>query len=370
MTRAQRDASSNAIASHAISVEIRQTQGEHQLNAVQKKFNQLSAQVAKKKQLLAQWHESIEAGRMLFLEQLLPLRKEYLEGKKSITQLFEWHLNNSRFGRVQRAKLVALTTDLAASLYAETEDEQWKQLHDRYSESNYDDICAALDAESEAMARALFSRRFGVDIPEDMAFAGPEDMAAYVERQLNGDGDNEDEGGGDAEFEPEERPKPASRQEQHERAAQASLQSVYRQLITLIHPDRARNDSERAEKTELMKRVTVAYEQGDLLQLLELQLKLQPATQSAINEFGKERVAQLNAVLKAQLRDLDGEIDQLAFASCEQFDLQPSRRPRPSQIQRALHDQITQCERALRSIKTDLKMYQDVKVLKALLSQI
>lgn len=50
-----------------------------------------------------------------------------------------------------------------------------------------------------------------------------------------------------------------------------SLRELFRNLVKVIHPDRARHDTERERRTELMKEASRAYEDGDLARLLELE---------------------------------------------------------------------------------------------------
>jgi hypothetical protein len=51
----------------------------------------------------------------------------------------------------------------------------------------------------------------------------------------------------------------------------ASVTTLFRKLALALHPDRVREESEKTKRTELMREVTRAYEQGDLARLLHLQ---------------------------------------------------------------------------------------------------
>ncbi|HXK17794.1 MAG TPA: J domain-containing protein, partial [Polyangiaceae bacterium] len=52
---------------------------------------------------------------------------------------------------------------------------------------------------------------------------------------------------------------------------QRSLRDIFRNLARAVHPDRAGHDGERARRTEVMKEVTRAYEEGDLARLIEIE---------------------------------------------------------------------------------------------------
>ena len=55
------------------------------------------------------------------------------------------------------------------------------------------------------------------------------------------------------------------------------VQEAYRQAVKLIHPDLAVTDKDRKRRTELMKRLNLAYEQGDL-----------SAIEKIISEYGED----------------------------------------------------------------------------------
>ena len=57
----------------------------------------------------------------------------------------------------------------------------------------------------------------------------------------------------------------------------SEVQEAYRRAVKLIHPDLAATDEDRARRTELMKRLNLAYERGDLA-----------AIEKIIGEYGED----------------------------------------------------------------------------------
>jgi hypothetical protein len=97
---------------------------------------------------------------------------------------------------------------------------------------------------------------------------------------------------------------PGARQVGQERR---SLRDIFRNLARAIHPDQARHEQERAHRTEVMKQVTRAYEDGDLARLLELESAWQG--ERALSEAGDpearcRELERLNRELLDQLRDV------------------------------------------------------------------
>jgi hypothetical protein len=101
---------------------------------------------------------------------------------------------------------------------------------------------------------------------------------------------------------------PGARQVGQERR---SLREIFRSLARAIHPDQARQDSERERRTEVMKQVTRAYEEGDLARLVELESAWQ--SQQSVADGGDpelrcRELERLNRELLDQLREVTREL--------------------------------------------------------------
>ncbi|HEX2869599.1 MAG TPA: hypothetical protein VHP33_00050, partial [Polyangiaceae bacterium] len=94
------------------------------------------------------------------------------------------------------------------------------------------------------------------------------------------------------------------------------LREIFRTLARALHPDQARTDVERSRRTEVMKEITRAYEQGDLARLLTLESEWQ-ATQAPVPAGAAGNVDSLarcqelertNRELLKQVRQLTAEL--------------------------------------------------------------
>jgi hypothetical protein len=86
-----------------------------------------------------------------------------------------------------------------------------------------------------------------------------------------------------------------------------SLRELFRSLARAIHPDQARHEAERARRTEVMKEVTRAYEDGDLARLVELERTWQgeqTVVESADSLTRCRELERLNHELLKQVREL------------------------------------------------------------------
>ncbi len=73
----------------------------------------------------------------------------------------------------------------------------------------------------------------------------------------------------------------------------------------MLHPDLEPDEAKKLRKTELMKRVTTAYEAGELLTLPRLQLELQRIDQSHLENLAEDQLRYYNKLLKEHARELD-----------------------------------------------------------------
>ena len=67
--------------------------------------------------------------------------------------------------------------------------------------------------------------------------------------------------------------KQEARAQRNEQVRRASLETIYRQLVKLLHPDLEPDPEARRHKEVLMQQITAAYAKRDLHALLRLQLE-------------------------------------------------------------------------------------------------
>jgi hypothetical protein len=124
-----------------------------------------------------------------------------------------------------------------------------------------------------------------------------------------------------------------------------SLRELFRSLARAIHPDKAQHDADRAERTELMKQVTRAYEEGDLARLVELENAWQSEEASSVAD-PEQRCRELertNRELLDQVRSLTRQLrDHKRAAREESIGLPP--RELVEQAKQELDDIEALCE--------------------------
>ncbi|MEI6408865.1 MAG: hypothetical protein WCR52_05755 [Bacteroidota bacterium] len=93
-----------------------------------------------------------------------------------------------------------------------------------------------------------------------------------------------------------------------EKAVKKTAKQLYIDLVKHFHPDREPDEQKRAEKTEVMKDITSAYDADDHLQLLELQMTLLKTEDNALSGFNNQELKYFNSTLQQQVNELKEEL--------------------------------------------------------------
>ena len=99
-------------------------------------------------------------------------------------------------------------------------------------------------------------------------------------------------------------------EEMAQQQASHAVQTVFRHLASVLHPDRETDPAERARKTALMQRVTLAYHAHRLVDLLEIQREVAQADMDDMASLSEEQLQSYIRVLKQQSEDLAHELQQ------------------------------------------------------------
>lgn len=96
-----------------------------------------------------------------------------------------------------------------------------------------------------------------------------------------------------------------------EEARAKSINSIYKDLVKIFHPDLEQDPDLKPEKEELMKKLTTSYKSGDLHTLLTLELQWIQKEGTNVDRLTDDKLALYNESLKQQANDLEQEIDQI-----------------------------------------------------------
>lgn len=350
-------------------VQIRQATAQTPLSPAQKKFNNLIKKIDAQKKLLADWQSNLSAARQILADKLMPLRDTLSEHQIEMVKLLDQQFLTQKFTTKQQEKIAYLICRMAEEVLSLRDDAELKALYNRYTEGDYDADAAAEEAIASEMMKAMFEQEFGVSLADDeVDMSDPQGTAERLFAKLQQQQT--------AEQVATEQARPARKKSAKQLAKEAkaaeeaaqvskSIQAVYRQLTSVLHPDREPDPVERERKTELMQQVTVAYTNKDLLKLLELQLAVEQIDPAKLATIAEDRLKHYNKVLTQQLRELEDEVFTQKEHIRMMLRLPPFAPLSPKRLLSLAKEDVATVQMEIARIQHDLRGFRDVKYLKA-----
>ena len=348
------------------------TDREHpHLSKEQKAFNTLIKKIDEKRASLAAWQEIIPSYQKKYASEFVPLVETSQDIQIELVHCLDRASEQKGLTSTERRMIDDLISELAGELAAERDDADLKNIYNKHSGSDFD----AEEAAAVKGMKSMLEEVIGVDLGDDCDMSSPEELfnraqAHMHEQQTQYEADRQahDERQAKRKKTAKQMAKEAQQLAEEQQTSQ-SIRELYRKLASALHPDREPDQQERDRKTELMQRINQAYDQKNLLLLLELQLELEHIDQATINNITAGRLKHYNKILKEQLNELENEIYNTVEMFKAQFGISPIARISPSIIMRNLAADIVGIQHAIRDLKSELFIFQDIKKLKAWLKE-
>ena len=335
------------------------------LNKDQKAFNTLIKKIDARRAELADWGEAIPLFKQRYVSELLPLRDRETALHIQLALSLDMAHGQKGVTKGEKRKLSTMIAELALLVLARKDDDQIKALYNTHSQSDFDVEEAARQNDMKSMLEEML----GMDLGDDIDLNSPDEVMQRLESQFRAQHE-----AGQGQTAPRKKTAKQlardAQREAEEKQMSQSIREVYRKLASALHPDREPDPVERQRKTELMQRANEAYEKGNLLQLLELQLQLEHINQTHLATLGEERLKHYIKILKGQLGELEAEIQHVEYGFAAEFGLSPFERLRPHELMPMLHADLADCEINIRRVQAELDNVGDPKQLKAWLKTI
>ncbi|GFZ73262.1 DnaJ domain protein [Pseudomonas amygdali pv. eriobotryae] len=329
------------------------------LSAGQKKFNTLMEKLETRRKLLQQWLVISTTCEKLWVEELVPMLSEQAENEITKLRLLDVAFDQFRLSKKDRATLLEIICVMTMSLMGGEHDEELKQLYLKYTGSDYD--------EDERLQNQLFKssleEELGVELGDDVDLNSIDNVTQHIEEKLREQAEQ-----AQSTQQPKKPTASEIRREQEEAEGSQSLREIYRKLASALHPDREQDADERERKTALMQRVNEAYENDNLLALLQMQMEIEQIEQidqTHIDNITDKRLKHFNRILSEQLRELEDEIHDRKMLIREQFLMDPYEDIRPKTVNAKCAKQLKAIREHLDDAQDELDALTDPKSLKA-----
>ncbi len=345
---------------------IKEKDAENTLSPAQKKFNSLVKQIEKQKTILAEWQEAQDFCQHKALNELLPALRKLAKHKADMALLMHHHMENHSFSKNQKEKIINLIIDLAEESLSTEDNQKLKEVYNYYANTDYDMAISENKQMAVEKIREILKKELNIEVPDDTDLSDIESLERLFDKLEKDFAESEE-----AEKAAKPQRKKTARQkakemqqEEDEKNTSKSIQAIYRELVTGLHPDREQDLEEKHRKTELMKQVTVAYRKKDLLKLLELQIKMEKIDQEKINNIAEDRLKHYNIVLKKQLESIKMECLFIEENLILKSGYELYKKARPKDIKKIILDDIREVEYLVEEILNDLSNFKDVGLFK------
>lgn len=299
------------------------------LSKAQREFNTLTDRIRKLRADLTEWQAWLQDFAEHWTRDMEPALNAVDRVQRELVLRIDTLLCHPPTGlkltRRQQQTLSRYLLSLVDELLAvDASDAELEALHDRHS-----DISLEEQREMECdFTQSMLGDMFGEDVVATFEGNDSESLLRHAQEKLAESARAEEAQREQRAAErATKRGKPTAAERATERKADAakqaslSLREIFRKLVSVLHPDREADGAERERKTALMKRVNLAYQNEDLLELLSLQIEIEQIDGEHLAALPEQRLRHYNHVLKEQVRTLEGERDALAAPLLMQFNL-------------------------------------------------
>lgn len=338
----------------------------------QQRFHKLVKDVARLKDAVRAWSQALpEIHRDIAEYERLNAEHRAVLGEL-VRVLDRGHAHRALTKR-ERAHLREVICEVAHDVLEEEDRADLKEIYNRHSQGDFDAEAAAADAAQTRAMRVMLEVQFGLDFGR-AEIRSLDQLEEATIAQLH-EASHEEERRAREAAERRSRRKRSAREAAAEVRREAeraqvgkALQEVYRKLAIALHPDREPDPEERARKTLLMQQINVAYEQKDLLQLLELQLRFEQLDEAQISTLAEERLDRYNRLLVEQAAQLKEELAELELPWRMKLELPTGKLP-PARVRTRLEADLRTLVREIARARADQQRLADPAELKAWLKE-
>jgi len=285
------------------------TKAGKELSKLQKQFNSYSRKVEKLKKELHQTEEVLTRARQKVSEVLLPLEQKKFNLKAEILWVLDRQHDSGIFKKRDREELADFIVTQAHPLIEQFGKEELKPLIEKYEKKSFEEFDQDLNQKTGEAMKQMFDM-FGIDLDDDADLSDMNTFKDAFQRKAEADQARAEERQANRKKTPKQLEKEA-KQKQEAHNITKTVQAVYRQLVKEFHPDREQNSTEKERKTHIMQRITEAYENDDLFELLRLQLEYNQKDSGDFALLPDEQLKYYNKLLKEQITELEDELWQL-----------------------------------------------------------
>ena len=280
------------------------------LSKAQRTFNRLTSRISNLQNEIVSEKEKCERLLTLYSEKMPHLEKKIAESQIKLAKIISGSTQSIKYDKRQLEDIECVILNLFDEAFTFIEpDEETELLYNQWAEVSYQEEKEEQMMEMRQMMEDLLRYEMGVDIDLSELEDSPESYASFqqkVREKMSEQKQQEDSRSANRKKSKKELQKEL-RKNQEEAIKLKSMRNIYISLAKVLHPDTEIDPLEKMRKEELMKKVTVAYNEKDLTTLLKLEMEWVASEAHNLDLMTKDKLNIYIASLKEQVAELENE---------------------------------------------------------------
>ncbi len=302
---------------------VHRSKSTHPLSPSQKTFNRLKKKIETLQKKLQQEHQQLDLSLVFYQENIQPAQKKWFQVLSTFVKLaYEHYKKPKQLSAKEREILKDLMLDKINNIFSSTpleeHEAEMRAIFEDLSGLKYQEMLSEGFNNMKHEIEDMFKEN-GVDV--DLSHINLTENTEDIERQFFDamlDAKQKMEELEEQEEEPVIKPKTKkqlqkeAKAQELEQLQQKGIGTIYKQLAKVFHPDLEPSPERKAEKEQLMKQLTSAYENNDLHTLLRLEMEWMNSSEEEAKAQSDELLKIYNSILKEQAATLQESIE-MAF---------------------------------------------------------
>ncbi|MBK8806515.1 MAG: hypothetical protein IPO21_07685 [Bacteroidales bacterium] len=288
--------------------------GQKKLTKQQVQFNNLIKKVARLETEIEKGIEKANANLIVYSKNISPLENEIALNKIQLATEIDAAFYKYKFPKKHNYDFELVITTLLDEAFEYTiPSKEQEALYDRWAKTPYrEELNNCIEDEKEMTAEFL-KNMFGIDIDLSKYDDSPESQAQlHLDLKELRDNMNQEKKHSFSSNSKKQQEKELA-QKADEELKNRNIRSIYIILAKILYLDSETDEEQKFEKQELMKKVTVAYDQKDLPTLLKLELEWVHKTTEHLDSLTDDKLKTYISALKEQVKELEIEKANISY---------------------------------------------------------
>ncbi len=271
------------------------------VSRLQQQFNSRIKRINKAKEDIKKIEEKTDLIQSKIAEHIHPEISKLIDAKKEFVYFLDKCMGDKSFKKDIKNEIEVAIANMTSELIIEHQQKDLIPIFDKYSPQSYEKVQQDEGQRIKDQISQYFAESTDFDIDLDDIEIDITDPLAFMR---NFQQKIEEKQQNDETFDNTKKINQAEKDEKFKNVTQTA-KKIYKSLITEFHPDKEMDEAKKSEKTEIIKKVTQAYEEDDLFELLRLKLELQQTENTDLENLPEDELKYYNTILLEQLKELE-----------------------------------------------------------------